>query len=134
MTALSPLPLIPPVEGRFVEDSFGKRRYFNGQARNPHSGLDIKAPEDRPVMAAADGIVTNTGHYFFNGKTVFIDHGQGIVTMYCHLHEVEVSPGQSVSKGQRIGTVGKTGRATGPHLHWGVSLNGTMIDPMFVMQ
>jgi murein DD-endopeptidase MepM/ murein hydrolase activator NlpD len=87
-----------------------------------------------PVMAAAEGVIVDTGHYFFNGKSVFIDHGQGIVTMYCHLNEIDVSPGQSVYRGQPIGTVGKTGRATGPHLHWGVSLNGTMIDPLLVMQ
>ncbi len=132
MTPQSPLPLIQPVQGR-LGSAFGLRRYFNGQPRNPHSGLDITAPQNTPVIASAEGIVVNTGNYFFNGNTVFIDHGQGIVTMYCHLNEISVSSGQAVERGQTIGTVGKTGRATGPHLHWGVSLNGTMIDPLLVM-
>ncbi|OQW95678.1 MAG: hypothetical protein BWK79_01670 [Beggiatoa sp. IS2] len=134
MTTVSPLPLIQPVKGRIAESSFGSRRYFNGEPRNPHSGLDITAPQNTPVLATADGIVVNTGNYFFNGNTVFIDHSQGIVTMYCHLQEIDVSPGQSVVRGQPVGKVGKTGRATGPHLHWGVSLNGTMINPLLVMQ
>lgn len=132
MTPQSPLPLIQPVQGR-LGSAFGLRRYFNGQPRNPHSGLDITAPQNTPVIASAEGIVVNTGDYFFNGNTVFIDHGQGIVTMYCHLNEIYVSSGQAVERGQAIGTVGKTGRATGHHLHWGVSLNGTMIDPLLVM-
>jgi hypothetical protein len=133
ITPLSPFPFMQPVKGR-LGSPFGLRRYFNGQPRSPHSGLDIAAPQNMPVMAAAEGVIVDTGHYFFNGKSVFIDHGQGIVTMYCHLNEIDVSPGQSVYRGQPIGTVGKTGRATGPHLHWGVSLNGTMIDPLLVMQ
>jgi murein DD-endopeptidase MepM/ murein hydrolase activator NlpD len=131
MTPQSPIPLIRPVQGR-LGSAFGLRRYFNGQPRNPHSGLDISAPQNTPVIASAEGIVVNTGNYFFNGNTVFIDHGQGIVTMYCHLNEIYVFSGQAVERGQAIGTVGKTGRATGPHLHWGVSLNGTMIDPSLV--
>jgi hypothetical protein len=131
-TTTSPLPLTQPVSGR-LSSAFGLRRYFNGQARKPHSGLDIAAPRGRPVIAAAAGIVVNTGHYFFNGKSVFIDHGQGVVTFYGHLNSIMVTSGQTVARGEPIGTVGKTGRATGPHLHWGVSLNNALIDPNLVM-
>lgn len=131
-TTTSPLPLTQPVSGR-LSSSFGLRRYFNGQARKPHSGLDIAAPQGRSVIAAAAGVVVNTGHYFFNGKSVFIDHGQGVVTFYGHLNSITVAPGQAVERGEPIGTVGKTGRATGPHLHWGVSLNNALIDPNLVI-
>jgi murein DD-endopeptidase MepM/ murein hydrolase activator NlpD len=132
-TSTSPLPLMQPVKGRF-SSSFGLRRYFNGQRRNPHTGLDIAAPQGTPVAAPAAGKVVNTGHYFFTGETVLIDHGQGVVTLYAHLDTVAVSPGDIVEKRQIIGKVGKTGRVTGPHLHWSVSLNQTMIDPKLVMQ
>jgi murein DD-endopeptidase MepM/ murein hydrolase activator NlpD len=129
----SPLPLAQPVHGR-LSSSFGLQRYFNGQARRPHGGLDIVAPQGKAVKASASGIVINTGHYFFNGKTVFIDHGQSVVTMYCHLHDTIVTVGQTIRKGQVIGHVGKTGRATGPHVHWSVSMNNTMINPLLVAQ
>ncbi len=132
-TSTSPLPLILPVQGRF-SSPFGLRRYFNGQRRNPHKGLDIAARQGTPIIAAAAGKVINTGHYFFTGKTVFIDHGQGVVTLYGHMNKILVSPGEFVEKRQIIGRVGKTGRATGPHLHWGVSLNNTMVDPILMKQ
>lgn len=132
-TATSPLPLEQPVRGRF-SSPFGLRRYFNGQPRNPHTGLDIAARQGTSVGAAASGKIVKTGHYFFTGKTIFIDHGQGIVTLYGHLNTIAVSRGQKVKKGQTIGTVGKTGRATGPHLHWSVSMNNTMVDPTLVME
>lgn len=132
-TLLSPLPLLKPVAGRFG-GTFGLRRYFNGEARKPHSGLDIVAAKNTPIVAAADGVIVNTGSYFFNGNTVFIDHGQSIVTVYCHLQDILVDVGQVVVRGQTIGTVGQSGRATGPHLHWGVSMNNTMIDPLLVLQ
>jgi murein DD-endopeptidase MepM/ murein hydrolase activator NlpD len=74
--------------------------------------------------------VIDTGNYFFNGNTIFLDHGQGLITMYCHLERIDVTPGQQVARGTVIGTVGMTGRVTGPHLHWSVSLNRTMVDPM----
>jgi murein DD-endopeptidase MepM/ murein hydrolase activator NlpD len=133
MTSTSPLPLTQPVHGRF-SSPFGLRRFFNGQRRNPHSGLDIAISQGTPVVAAATGKVVNTGHYFYTGKTIIIEHGLGIVTLYGHLNRIQVSTGQTVRRGQTIGTVGKTGRATGPHLHWGVSLNNTMINPMLVTQ
>ena len=116
------------MEGR-LSSPFGLRRFFNGQPRKPHSGLDIAAPEGSPVRAPADGTVITSGRYFFNGNTVFLDHGQGLVTMYCHLSEIRVQPGQAVRQGEIIGKVGMTGRVTGPHLHWSVSLNNVRVEP-----
>ncbi len=133
ITSTSPLPLMQPVRGR-LSSPFGLRRYFNGQPRNPHTGLDIAVPQGTPIAAAASGRVLKTGHYFYTGKTVMIDHGQKVVTLYGHLNTIAVSAGQRVKRGQKIGTVGKTGRATGPHLHWSVSLNQTLIDPKLIMQ
>lgn len=117
-----------PADGP-LSSPFGLRRFFNGQARNPHSGLDIAAPVGAAVRAPADGTVITTGDYFFNGNTVFLDHGQGLVTMYCHLGSIAVQAGQRVARGTVIGAVGMTGRTTGPHLHWSVSLNNVRVDP-----
>lgn len=117
-----------PVPGR-LSSPFGLRRFFNGEERNPHSGLDFAAAAGTPVHAPADGVITIVADYFFNGKTVFIDHGQGFITMYCHLSAFKVKVGQTVRRGQVIANVGATGRATGPHLHWNISLNDTRVDP-----
>lgn len=118
-----------PVDGGRLSSRFGLRRFFNGEERNAHSGLDFAVPAGTPVKAPADGVVTIVADYFFNGKTVFVDHGQGLVTMYCHLSASDVKLGQTVSRGQVIARVGATGRATGPHLHWNVSMNGNRVDP-----
>ena len=124
---------ILPVEGQ-LGSPFGLRRYFNGEPRRPHSGLDIAAPEGTLIRSPADGVVVNTGDYFFNGNSVFVDHGQGLVTMFCHLSDIDVITGTIVKQGDVLGKVGMTGRVTGPHLHWSVSLNNTRVEPKLFLQ
>ena len=119
---------ITPTTGRH-SSLFGLRRTFNGEPRAPHRGLDIAAPRGAPVVAPADGVVTHVGNFFFNGNTVFVDHGQGLISMFCHLDRIDVAAGEAVAQGKALGVVGMTGRVTGPHLHWSVFLNATPVDP-----
>ena len=127
-TADVSLKFIAPVKG-IQSDSFGSRRVFNKQPRRPHSGMDIAAALGVEITSAASGTVLDAGDYFFNGNSVFIDHGQGLITMYCHMDKITVKKGSKVKAGDKLGTVGMTGRVTGPHLHWTVSLNNARVDP-----
>ncbi len=124
---------VEPVQGK-VSGRFGSRRVINGQPKRPHSGEDIAAPEGTPVSAMNEGIVRLSLDHFFTGKGVILDHGLGLFSMYFHLSVVDVEEGQMVKKGQHIGKVGSSGRATGPHLHWGVRLNGSRVNPYSLMQ
>ena len=126
---------LKPVEGRY-SSPFGLKRIYNNQKRiRRHTGLDIAAPVGTPIIAPAGGTVVRTGNYFFTGNTVFIDHGQGLVTMYCHLNKIAVKDGQMIRQGESLGEVGMTGRVSGPHLHWAVFLNQYKVDPkLFLAQ
>jgi hypothetical protein len=124
-------------EGAFVlpnegplQHTFGRRRVINGQPRRPHSGEDIAAPAGATVVAINHGVVRLVEEQFFSGKSIVVDHGMGLYSMYFHLSETDVKVGDHVTKNQVIGKVGSTGRASGPHLHWGVRFNGARVNPL----
>ncbi|MEB0042342.1 MULTISPECIES: peptidoglycan DD-metalloendopeptidase family protein [unclassified Pseudomonas] len=124
----SNLQLDKPVNGP-LSSKFGVRRFFNGEERNPHAGLDFAVPAGTPIKSPAAGKVILTGNYFFNGNTVFVDHGQGFISMFCHMSKIDVKVGDVVPRGGVVGRVGSTSRATGPHMHWNISLNDARVDP-----
>jgi murein DD-endopeptidase MepM/ murein hydrolase activator NlpD len=124
----SNLVLDKPVNGP-LSSRFGVRRFFNGEERNPHSGLDFAVGAGTPIKTPAGGKVILIGNYFFNGNTVFVDHGQGFISMFCHMSKIDVKLGQQLARGGVVGKVGSTGRATGPHMHWNISLNDVRVDP-----
>ncbi len=124
----SNLLLDKPVDGP-LSSKFGVRRFFNGEERNPHAGLDFAVPAGTAIKSPAAGKVILIGNYFFNGNTVFVDHGQGFISMFCHMSKIDVKVGEAVPRGGVVGRVGSTGRATGPHMHWNVSLNDARVDP-----
>ncbi len=129
MTAVN---LQAPVPGK-RSTSFGSRRIFNDQPRSPHKGMDITAITGTPILAPRGGIVSATGDYYFNGNTVILDHGQGFISLYCHLSEIDVVEGQEVLSGEILGKVGATGRVTGAHLHFATYLNTTAVDPALLI-
>ncbi len=122
------LNFIRPVSGR-DSGRFGLRRILNKQKRNPHSGMDIAAPQGRSIKAAESGTVLWVGNLFFSGNVIYLDHGNGLLSLYAHLSKMNVEKGQKIKRGEIIGKVGKTGRVTGAHLHWTVYLNGNAVDP-----
>jgi len=127
------LPFSRPVPGGVTSD-FGLRRFFNEEPKSPHSGVDLHAAEGDSVLACADGRVLLTGNHYFAGNSIYLDHGEGVVSMYFHLSRILVKEGQRVQRGQPIGLAGATGRVTGPHLHWGLSLLGQLVDPMPLLE
>ena len=123
-----------PLKGR-ISGHFGNQRIFNGVPKNPHSGTDIAAPSGTKIFASGDGkVLLSGGDYFYSGNMVIIDHGQGLKTIYAHLSKALVKVGDVVKKGDVIGLVGATGRATGPHLHWGASVKNVRFRPHSLLE
>jgi murein DD-endopeptidase MepM/ murein hydrolase activator NlpD len=129
------LPLGPPARPLPPAKSFGVKRIFNGKpASQPHTGVDFATPVGSPVLAVANGTVRIAEDLFFEGNAVFIDHGDGLISMYFHLSDIKVKVGDEVKKGETLGRVGSTGRATGPHLFFGIRWHDARIDPKFVLE
>ena len=128
------LPLATPLAELPAAGRFGARRFFNGQPRSPHTGADYAAKSGTPVLSASAGRVVLAGDFFFSGRSVFVDHGDGLVTMYFHLSEVAVAEGDVVGRGAELGAVGSTGRSTAPHLHFGVRWRGARVDPASLLR
>jgi murein DD-endopeptidase MepM/ murein hydrolase activator NlpD len=126
-------PFLRPLPGALLS-TFGRSRVINGEERSPHTGLDLRAAVGEPVLASNSGRVALVGDFFFHGRAVVIDHGLGLYTMYFHLSEARVKKGERVERGAVIGLAGATGRASGPHLHWGVRLAGARIDPLALLK
>ena len=122
------LDFVLPVEG-ITTGVYGTRRFYNGKEGNYHNGLDIAAPIGTEIVAPSSGRVLLTGDYFYNGKFIYIDHGQNLKSIFIHLNKINVNVGDILKKGQIIGEVGSTGKSTGPHLHWSVTLNSVYVDP-----
>ena len=127
------LPLGAPLEEMPAGGRFGAKRIINGEPRSPHTGADYAVPQGTPVLAADNAVVALAGEFFFSGNAVFLDHGNGLISMYFHLHEMFVEQGDEVSRGSLIGTVGSTGRSTGPHLHFGIRWQGERVDPALLL-
>lgn len=123
-----------PIPGAAGGRNFGSRRVFNDQPRAPHSGADLKAAVGDKILASNAGKVVLAHEFFFNGNAVFIDHGLGVYTMYLHLSEILVKPGDMVERGEVVGLAGATGRVTGPHLHWGVRIGDARVDPFSLIE
>jgi murein DD-endopeptidase MepM/ murein hydrolase activator NlpD len=127
------LPLGPPLEEMPAGGRFGAKRIINGEPRSPHTGADYAVPQGTPVLAVENAVVALAEEFFFSGNAVFLDHGNGLISMYFHLHEVYVEQGDEVARGRLIGTVGSTGRSTGPHLHFGIRWQGERVDPALLV-
>jgi murein DD-endopeptidase MepM/ murein hydrolase activator NlpD len=122
-----------PLEGR-ITTKFGTRRVLNGKPRSPHNGVDIAGRKGTPVKVSNSGIVRLAAHLYLSGNTVVVDHGWGVSTLYAHLERMDVREGQEVARGQILGTVGSTGRSTGPHLHFGAFIRGAKVDPLKMIE
>lgn len=127
-------PFQTPIPGVTGGRNFGHRRVFNGQPRDPHSGADLQASTGTKILASNAGKVVLAKDFFFNGNAVFIDHGLGVYTMYLHLSQILVKPGDMVTRGQVVGLAGATGRVTGPHLHWGTRILSARVDPFSLFE
>jgi len=121
-----------PVRGR-ISGNFGNHRILNGKPRSPHTGMDIAAPKGTPIVAPLGGVVTMVSDLYYTGNTLLIDHGFGVSTVFAHMDRVSVKVGQKIQQGDSIGTVGATGRATGPHLHWGLNWYKVRLNPALVL-